>query len=184
MRVTLPAAYSRRMEPLPADGAVRREELRSVVRILVVTVLLSVLYVFIPLENERAWLGLVIGLAALIGIAPFAVRRAVAVSHSPTPMLAAAEAILVVAAMLIFGFSSVYLAINRDGTQLAGLDTRIDAVYFTVATLSTVGYGDVHANGQLARGVVTLQILFDLSLLAVSVKLLLGAARKGRTPTV
>lgn len=173
MWLTLPGAYSRRMEPL-----------RGVARITVTAVLLSVLYVVIPLQTDLAWLGLVIGLVALVGIAPFAVRRAVAVGNSPTPMLAAGEAILIVASMLIFGFSSVYLAIDRDAAQFSGLETRIDAVYFTVSTLSTVGYGDVHATGQLARGLVTLQILFDLSLLAVSVKLLLGAARRGRTPTV
>lgn len=184
MRVTLPGAYARRMEPLPVDGATRREEVRGLVRILFTAVLLTVLYVFIPLQTDLAWLGLVIGFAVLLGIAPFAVRRAVAVGNSPTPMLAAAEAILVVASMLIFGFSSVYLAIDRDASQFSGLESRVDAVYFTVTTLSTVGYGDVHATGQLARGLVTLQILFDLSLLAVSVKLLLGAARRGRTPTV
>lgn len=154
------------------------------VRILITALVLSVAYVLMPLQTDLAWLGLVIGCAVLLGIAPFAVRRAVAVGHSPTPLLAAAEAILIVASMLIFGFSSVYLAIDRDAAQFSGLDTRIDAVYFTVSTLSTVGYGDVHATGQLARGLVTLQILFDLSLLAVSVKLLLGAARRGRTPTV
>jgi voltage-gated potassium channel len=185
MTMTLLLAYSRRMHSTPpvVDDLVR-SQWRSVVRILAIVTVLTVLYLLMPLQTDRAWLGLVIGLVALICIAPFAVRRAVAVSNSPTPMLAAAEAILIVVSMLIFGFSSVYLAVGREAAQFEGLDTRIDAVYFTVATLSTVGYGDVHAEGQLARGLVTLQILFDLSLLAVSVKLLLGAARQGRTPTV
>ena len=67
---------------------------------------------------------------------------------------------------------------NRDGTQVAGLATRVDAVYFTVTTLSTVGYGDIHAISQAARVVVTVQILFDLMFLGVLVRVFIGAARK------
>ncbi len=184
MSATLPGAYSRRMDAVTPVPVAPREQWRGVARILVLGVILSVLYVLMPLQTDLAWLGLIIGFAALLCIAPFAVKRAVTVSRSPFPMLAAAEAILMVVAMLIFGFSSVYLAINREVDQFEGLDTRIDALYFTVTTLSTVGYGDVHATGQLARALVTVQILFDLSLLAVSVKLLLGAARQGRTNTL
>lgn len=184
MATTLPVAYARRMNMGTPAPVADRAQWRGVVRILLIGAVLSVLYVLMPLQTDLAWLGLVIGLVALVCIAPFAVRRAVAVSNSSAPLLAAAEAILIIVAMLVFGFSSVYLAIGRDAGQFDGLETRLDAVYFTVTTLSTVGYGDVHATGQMARGVVTLQILFDLSLLAVSVKLLLGAARQGRPPTV
>ena len=166
------------------DDKLAREQWKGALRLFLVAAVLSVLYLFIPLQTEFAWLGLVIGLVALACIAPFAYKRAVAISRSRFPVLAAAEAILMVAAMLIFGFSSVYLAVDRHAGQFEGLDTRIDALYFTVTTLSTVGYGDVHATGQSARLLVTVQILFDLSLVAVSVRLLLGAAKQGRTPTV
>lgn len=172
------------MMPLPSDEKLAKEQVKGAVRLLLVTLVLSVLYLVMPLQTEFAWLGLVVGLAALVCIAPFAVKRAKAIGNSRFPMLAAGEAVLMVVAMLVFGFSSVYLAVNRDVGQFEGLETRVDALYFTVTTLSTVGYGDVHATGQSARLLVTLQILFDLSLLAVSVRLLLGAARQGRTPTV
>lgn len=183
---TLPAAYCRRMDSdaVAPDPLAARGQWHGVVRVVVITAILSVLYILMPLQTDLAWLGLVIGFAVLVCIAPFAVKRAITVSRSPFPMLAAAEAILLVVAMLIFGFSSVYLAVNREVGQFEGMTTRIDALYFTVTTLSTVGYGDVHATGQMARALVTLQILFDLSLLAVSVRLLLGAARQGRTNTV
>lgn len=170
--------------PLPSDEKLAKEQVKGAVRLLLVTLVLSVLYLLMPLQTEFAWAGLLIGLVALACIAPFAYKRAQAVSRSRHPLFAAAESILMVVAMLVFGFSSVYLAVNRNVGQFEGLETRIDALYFTVTTLSTVGYGDVHATGQSARLLVTLQILFDLSLLAVSVRLLLGAARQGRTPTV
>ena len=50
--------------------------------------------------------------------------------------------------------------------MLAGLDTRTDALYFTVVTLGTVGYGDVHPVGQAARLIATTQIAFDLVFVA------------------
>ncbi|MEN9646470.1 MAG: hypothetical protein RL238_3139 [Actinomycetota bacterium] len=172
------------MMPRASDDHLSREQWKGFVRVVLVGALLSLIYLLTPLQTEFAWLGLLIGLVALVCIAPFAYKRAQAIGRSRFPVLAAAEAILLVAAMLIFGFSSVYLAVDRHAGQFEGIETRIDAFYFTVTTLSTVGYGDIHATGQSARLLVTMQILFDLSLLAMSVRLLLGAAKQGRTPTV
>jgi hypothetical protein len=148
-------------------------------RILVLAALLSGVYAVIPLQTDRWWLGLAGGLAALLAITPFTVRRVTAVASSTEPVLAAAEAIVFVVAMLVFGFSSVYLAINRGDGQFVGLSTKVDAVYFTATTLATVGYGDIHAQGQAARMAVTLQMVIDLSVLAITVKALVGAARRG-----
>lgn len=59
-------------------------------------------------------------------------------------------------------FASAYLALARQPGQFSGLRTRIDALYFTVITMSTVGYGDISPAGQHARVVVMLQILYTL----------------------
>jgi pectin methylesterase-like acyl-CoA thioesterase len=153
---------------------------RGIVRIAVLALALSALYAVIPLQTELWWLGLLLGLIALLAITPFTVRRATAIATSERPMLAAAEAIVWVVAMLVFGFSSVYLAINRGEGEFVGLSTKVDAVYFTATTLATVGFGDIHAAGQAARVAVTMQMVLDLSLLAIAVRLLVRAA-KGST---
>jgi hypothetical protein len=153
------------------------QRFRGLLRVIVLAVSLSLVYALIPLQSENWWLGLTLGTVALIAITPFTVRRAAAIASSDRPLLAAAEAIVFVVSMLVFGFSSVYLAINRDGSEFVGMATKIDAVYFTATTLATVGFGDVHATGQTARMVVTLQMVLDLSLLAISVRLLVRAAR-------
>lgn len=57
-------------------------------------------------------------------------------------------------------FSSGYLALARHPGAMSGIDTRLDAMYFTVVTLTTVGYGDIVAVGQSARLMVILQILY------------------------
>lgn len=90
----------------------------------------------------------------------------------------------VLCAAIVFFAESYYLLSPLPG-QFAGLRTRTDSLYFTVTTLATVGFGDVHATGQLARAAVTLQIAFDLVFLAAAVSALVTplrarAARRAR----
>jgi voltage-gated potassium channel len=82
---------------------------------------------------------------------------------------------------IVFAFGYYLLEFTTPG-QIVGLETRTDALYFTVSTLTTVGYGDVHAVGQLARGMVILQIVFDVVFVAALVATLSGhlRARVGR----
>lgn len=65
--------------------------------------------------------------------------------------------------------------------QLDELSTRTDALYFTVATLATVGYGDVHAAGQAARALVVIQQFFNPVFVGVLVTLLRQRVRARRS---
>jgi len=60
-----------------------------------------------------------------------------------------------------FALADYITAISSSG-QFVGLQTKTDALYFALATLTTVGYGDVHAEGQLARGLVVVQLAFNV----------------------
>ena len=79
---------------------------------------------------------------------------------------------------LVTGFAAVYYAMNRNGTQFIGLVDRVDSIYFTVTTLSTVGFGDISATGDAARIIVTLQMLFDLVYIGLTVRVLTSVARR------
>jgi voltage-gated potassium channel len=69
--------------------------------------------------------------------------------------------------LLVMTFSLVFFLVSKvDGEQIIGLHTRTDALYFTVVTMATVGYGDVHAEGQLARGLVIGLIVFNIVVVA------------------
>jgi voltage-gated potassium channel len=59
-----------------------------------------------------------------------------------------------------------YALVQADADQFAGLDTKTDALYFATSTVATVGFGDVHATGQLARVLVILQIVFNIVFVA------------------
>jgi len=83
---------------------------------------------------------------------------------------------------LLFALS--YAAIDAaDPGQIDGLSTRLDALYFSVTIVATVGFGDVHAVGQFSRGFVTVQMVFDLVIIAAAVPVLTRsvAARRRRS---
>jgi hypothetical protein len=73
--------------------------------------------------------------------------------------------------LLVVTFSAAFLLAQRaDPDQFEGLLTRTDALYFTVSTMTTVGYGDVHAEGQFARALVCAVIVFDVVVVASLVR--------------
>lgn len=73
--------------------------------------------------------------------------------------------------LLVVTFSlAFYLLDLAEPAQLSGLHTRTDALYFTLSTMTTVGYGDVHAEGQVARGLVCALIVFSVVVVASLVR--------------
>ena len=98
-------------------------------------------------------------------------------------MLDAFEALVQLMTILMTGFAAVYYGMNHAHDQFRGIDTRIDALYFTVTTLSTVGYGDITAVSQTARVAVTVQMVFDLAFLGIAVRVLSATARRRRADT-
>jgi peptidoglycan/LPS O-acetylase OafA/YrhL len=79
--------------------------------------------------------------------------------------------------VLVFALGFYVMEVHDPG-QIPGLHTRLDALYFTMSTVLTVGYGDVHAEGQLARGVVLAQMVFDVVILAAAATTLSARLRR------
>ena len=84
------------------------------------------------------------------------------------------ESLAILLAVIVLFFSILYVQISE---QFSGLSTKTDALYFTMSTIGTVGYGDVHAVGQSARVMVSIQIAFDLVYVAALANVFAGAAR-------
>jgi hypothetical protein len=86
-----------------------------------------------------------------------------------------------VAGVVCFALVDFVIA-RTDATQFPGLATKTDALYFAMSTLTTVGFGDVHAEGQLARVVVTAQLAFNVVVLASAARALArGVTGRSRT---
>ncbi|MFC5632216.1 potassium channel family protein [Streptomyces bullii] len=65
-------------------------------------------------------------------------------------------------------FSAAYQALAQHPGEFRGLTTRLDALYFTLVTLATIGYGDITPHGQTARLITVLQILYSFVFLTAA----------------
>jgi hypothetical protein len=140
-----------------------------VVRLLVAITLLCIVYFTVPLSREigrSEAVQLAIG-ALSLGLLGFMVvwevRQQLMDQTRNIDRLALAMAVAVMGFALGF-----YVMAERDPGSIAGLDTRLDSLYFTMTTLLTIGYGDIHATGQGARALVLVQMVFNVAILTTA----------------
>jgi len=103
-----------------------------------------------------------------------------AIIKAKYPVLRAIEALAILVPLYVLIFARIYLA-NSIGDPAAfnqPLD-KTTALYFTVTVLSTVGFGDIVAQVNSMRLLVTLQMLLNLVLLGLVFRLLTASARQG-----
>lgn len=79
--------------------------------------------------------------------------------------------VTVMTVAIVFSYVFYALAVHVPD-QFAELDTRLDSLYFVGASMATIGYGDVHATGQLARGLVLVLMVFNVVFVGTAVALM------------
>lgn len=155
----------------------RRETARAVAVLVLVVAVLTTGYYLVPVPgrmSEASWTVLYFGgTAALAVVIVLTVLRLV--RAGPDTRIRSLIALLCVA-ILFFSWADVVLA--KEPGQFSQLHTKMDALYFAISTLATVGFGDVHASGQLARAAVTVQIVFNLVFLGLAITTLTGWLRR------
>ena len=158
----------------------RRLVLSASLRALATTTVLVVLYYTLPLDRRStAWTvtQLVLGLAVLAGILLWQVRE---ILGAEFPRARAVQALFVALPFYIVIFAAAYFLISGSArANFAEPLSRTDALYFTVTVLSTVGFGDITPKSEIARLVVTVQMLANLILIGLGLRTLLGAAQLG-----
>jgi voltage-gated potassium channel len=158
----------------------RRLILRASLQALATTTVLVALYYTLPLdERSDVWTvtQLVLGLVVLAGIVAWQVR---AIIGSEFPRVRVLQALFVAVPFYVVIFAAAYFLIAGSGdTNFAEPLSRTDALYFTVTVLSTVGFGDITPKSEMARLVVTVQMIANLILIGLGARTLLGAAQLG-----
>ena len=81
------------------------------------------------------------------------------------------EALVALVYALVIFFALTYLSLSTREDEFVDLENRVDALYFTVSTIATVGFGDVHAVGSAARIAVTVQMAMDILVLGIAARL-------------
>ena len=157
-----------------------RELLLTVARVLVAMVARLVAYFVFPLDdrdNPTAGFVAVVGSLTIFGVV--FLRQLRRIRHAEYPLLRAAEAIVLVAMVFVVLMSSIAMAFSTQNADAysESLD-RIDALYFTVTTLATVGFGDITPTASSTRVFTTVQIVLGVVLLGVGLRSLVVMAQK------
>ncbi len=147
-------------------------------RLALLLVATLVLYFTLPVSTDirgAEWVRIVVSLAAFALLTVLVLHQVQLQVQDPDRRI---DGLVVALLVGVTGFAYAFYVIElHHPAQFDGLETRIDALYFTMTTLLTVGYGDIHAEGQLARVAVSIQMLFDLVFIAVIVRLIATIAR-------
>lgn len=153
-------------------------------RLLLGSLGLLVAFYAIPVSNQPARIGLPLALAVtLAGMAVLAWAIAEQViRHRRGVRQNIPFMFMLLNLVVIFFALGYFILVEHSANQFTGIATRTDSLYFTVTILGTVAFGDVHAVGQFARTLVTLQIVFDFIFVAALISTI-GSSLRSKPPT-
>ena len=171
------------MDGLGRTGGTRGRHplLVGILRSLLASTAVLVVYLVLPLDREftagtLAALGA--GLLAMGLLVAFQVR---AILRSPHPALRAVEGVALSLPLFLLLFAATYTVLSSSypDTFTEPLD-RLDSLYFVVTVFATVGFGDISAVSPVARLLVTVQMVGDLVLIGLVLRVFMTAVEHGR----
>jgi voltage-gated potassium channel len=166
--------------PSPLGSFERVHLVKTGLRAVGTATLLLILYFVLPIEHrahQSVALRLGVALALFVAVLTNEIRL---ISNHDRPMLRAAVAMATIIPLFLVMFAWIYLTMaHSDPAAFGGPLSRNSALYFTVSVFSTVGFGDIAPKTDVARLVTTVQMLADLAMVAVVIRLILGAAARG-----
>jgi hypothetical protein len=140
--------------------------------------LLLTAYALMPLDVLSDFglvMRIVLAVVAIAGITWWEVR---AVGRAELPQLRAVESLAVTVTVIVVAFAACYLNLSQhDPAAFSEELGRISALYFTMTTIATIGYGDIHPVSNQARVVVMVQIVANVVVLGAAVRLIIAMAR-------
>jgi hypothetical protein len=96
------------------------------------------------------------------------------------PILRASVSMATVIPLFLVLFAWIYLTMSHsDPRAFSSPLSRTKALYFAVSIFSTVGFGDIVPKLDISRIVVMVQMITDLIVVVVVVRLIFGVASRG-----
>ena len=172
-----------------AQGLTRAQRRRrltlGLLRAAVVTVILVAAYYLLPLTRLS---GVPLGVLVAVGLITLTVVASIEVkwvAQARHPGIRAVQALAMIAPLFLLLFAATYFLMAQGDAQSFSQEglTRTDALYFTVTVFSTVGFGDIYPATEAARVMVTAQMILDLIILGLGIRVFVSAVEVGRQRT-
>jgi voltage-gated potassium channel len=171
------------MHPEPSPDS-RRESSHPwrapLVRSTTVSVTVVVAYFTLPLTAAFGAGSAAVLAGGLLVVAALLVWQIRAIQVSPYPRAKGVETVALISPLFFVVFATTYhVMATVDAAAWSEPLTRLDALYFTITVFATVGFGDIHALSQTARGIVTVQMVANLALIGLVTKVIVQAVQTG-----
>ncbi|HEY5248682.1 MAG TPA: potassium channel family protein [Dermatophilaceae bacterium] len=158
----------------------RRMVIWAVLRPTLILAGLLLLYYLMPLWDRRSrstGVALAVALFIVGVVLSWQIRK---ISTSRYPRLRAIEALSFTAPLFILVFAGTYFGTAQSNpASFSEVLSRTDALYFAVTVFSSVGFGDIVPVTEVARVLVIVQMLGDLIVVGIVVRVILGAVQSG-----
>jgi len=119
---------------------------------------------------------LVASVIIIFGVVLWQWRR---INASELPELRAAVAVGFLVPLFFVLFATTYLSMSHAGpTTFSQVLDHTRALYFTITVFSTVGFGDITPRTDVARAIVMTQMVLDLIVIGVALRILFTAAQQ------
>jgi hypothetical protein len=166
--------------PFPFTGS-RRVLIGGLLRALLATVVVVVLYFVLPFDGLAAispWISVPV---ALVGFSVLVLVQVRAIFRSAYPGVRGVEALGTTVPLFIVFFAAAYYLMGvADPSWFSEGMSKLDSLYFTITVFATVGFGDITATAPATRAVVTGQMVANLVVIGLGLRIILGAVQEAR----
>ena len=161
--------------------APRRREALALLRASLTATVLVVLYYTVPVSGAMDASAVALLLGGLLLFAVVITWQIRAILESKYPGLRAVEALASAIPLFLLLFALVYFKMaDLQAQAFSEPLSRTDALYFTITVFSTVGFGDIAPVTTPARVTAMVQMLGDLVVVGLVLRVMLGAVKEGR----